>query len=147
MNAFDGAVKKEMYRSNYMNTLTNAVKGTHCAYALKLEGDAESPEYIYCGSTADIQTRMAQHAGGIPGGAKFTTLHKPVCILNVIPCETAFQAACVEVGLWGMYAGLLKDYDKVRGGKFCMCEKLQYAPTGWKTHGAPVEREECPIIG
>ena len=121
-----------------MNNLTNAVKGTHCAYALRLEGDSESHQYIYVGSTTDIQTRIAQHTGAIPGGAKWISLHKPVEIINVIPCENAFQAACVEIGLWGLHAGLQKDYDKVRGGKFCMCEKLQYPPTGWK-------KEECPL--
>ena len=116
-----------------MNALTDAVKGTHCAYALRLQGDANAPEYYYVGSTSDIQTRIAQHTGSIPGGAKWTALHPPVAIESVVPCQSAFQAACVECGLWGLHAGKCKDYDRVRGGKFNMLEPLRYAPTGWKT--------------
>ena len=46
---------------------------------------------------------------------------------------SAFQAACVDIAMWGLYAGRCKDYDRVRGGKFCMCEALRYLPTGWKS--------------
>ena len=55
-----------------------------------------------------------------------------VAVLDVVPCATAFQAACVEVAMWGLLAGKCKDYNRVRGGKFCMCEALRYAPTGWE---------------
>ena len=122
-----------------MNTLTDAVKGTHCAYALRLQGDVNAPEYYYVGSTSDIQTRIAQHTGAIPGGAKWTALHPPVSVLDVVPCATAFQVACVECALWGLYAGKCKDYDRVRGAKFCMLEPLRYAPTGWKNERPTVE--------
>ena len=88
-----------------MNNLTDAVKGTHCAYALRLQGDANAPEYTYVGSTSDLQTRIAQHTGAIPGGAKWTALHPPTAVLDVVPCHSAFQAACVEVAMWGLYAG------------------------------------------
>ena len=115
-----------------MNTLTDAVKGTHCAYALRLQGDATAPDYTYVGSTSGLHTRIAQHTGAIPGGAKWTALHPPVAVLDVVPCHSAFQAACVEVAMWGLYAGKSKDYNRVRGGKFCMCEALRYPPTGWK---------------
>ena len=123
-----------------MNTLTDAVKGTPCAYALRLQGDAHATEYYYVGSTADIHTRIAQHTGAIPGGAKWTALHPPVAVLDVVPCATAFQAACVECALWGLYAGKCKDYDRVRGAKFCMLEPLRYAPTGWKTRPQTLKR-------
>ena len=123
-----------------MNTLTDAVKGTHCAYALRLQGDAHATEYHYVGSTSDIQTRIAQHTGAIPGGAKWTALHPPVSVLDVVPCATAFQAACVECALWGLYAGKCKDYDRVRGAKFCMLEPLRFAPTGWKTRPQTLKR-------
>ena len=121
----------EGYTSNCMNALTDAVKGTHCAYALRLQGDANAPEYFYVGSTSDIQTRIAQHTGAISGGAKWTTLHPPVAVLDVVPCYSAFQAACVEVAMWGLLSGRCKDYNRVRGGKFCMCEALRFPPTGW----------------
>ena len=122
-----------------MNSLTDAVRGTHCAYALRLQGDHNAPEYYYVGSTSDIQTRIAQHTGAIPGGAKWTALHPPVSVLDVVPCATAFQAACVECALWGLYAGKCKDYDRVRGAKFCMLEPLRYPPTGWKNERPTVE--------
>ena len=80
-----------------MNKLTDAVKGTHCAYALRLEGDADAHEYYYVGSTTDLQTRIAQHTGAIPGGAKWTALHPPTNVMDVAPCANAFQAACVEI--------------------------------------------------
>ena len=64
-----------------MNTLTDAVKGTYCAYALRLEGDAHAPDYYYVGSTADLQTRIAQHTDaenegprGVHGHGFHTTL-------------------------------------------------------------------------
>ena len=122
-----------------MNTVTDAVKGTHCAYALRLQGDAHATEYYYVGSTSDIQTRIAQHTGAIPGGAKWTALHPPISVLDVVPCATAFQAACVECALWGLYARKCKDYDRVRGTKFCMLEPLRYPPTGWKGERPAVE--------
>ena len=129
-----------------MTILTDAVKGTHCAYALRLEGDAHAHEYYYVGSTTDLQTRIAQHTGAIPGGAKWTALHPPTNVMDVVPCANAFQAACVEIAMWGLYSGRCKDYDRVRGGKFCMCTALQYPPTGWKTRPqANHERDDFPL--
>ena len=60
-------------------------------------------------------------------------------MLDVVPCHSAFQAACVEVAMWGLYSGKCKDYDRVRGGKFCTCEALRYPPTGWKNERPTVE--------
>ena len=131
-----------------MNILTDAVKCTHCAYALRLEGDAHAPDYYYVGSTADIQTRIAQHTGAITRGAKWTTLHPPIAILDVVPCATAFQAACVEIAMWGLYAGRCKDFNRVRGAKFCMCEALRYPPTGWggqETLKRPLDEGDFPL--
>ena len=101
-----------------MNALTDAVKGTHCAYAFRLQVDATAPDYTFVGSTSDLQTRIAQHTGAIPGGAKWTTLHPPTAVLDVVPCHSVFQAACAEIAMWGLYAGKCKYYDKARGGKF-----------------------------
>ena len=130
-----------------MNTLTDAVKGPRCAYALRLQGDATAPDYSHVGSTSDLQTRIAQHTGAIPGGAKWTTHHPPMAVLDVVPCHSAFQAACVEVAMWGLYAGKYKDYDRVRGGKFCMCAALQYPPTGWKHERPTVESTRSGLEG
>ena len=115
------------------------------AYALRLQGDANAPEYYYVGSTSDIQTRIAQHTTAIPGGAKWTALHPPVAVLDVVPCATAFQAACVECALWGLYTGKCKDYDRVRGAKFCMLDPLRYPPSVWKNERPTVESVKRPL--
>ena len=115
-----------------MDHVVDSVRGTPCAYVIELEGDAAQPFYIYVGTTTDVQTRLAQHAGGIPGGSKWTALHPPKRVLDVVPCNSAFHACCVEVALWGFWAGRLKDYNRVRGGKYCMCESLMYPPPGWR---------------
>ena len=53
-------------------------------------------------------------------------------MLDVVFCATAFQAACVECALWGLYAGNCKDYGRVRGANFCMLEPFcGIPPTGW----------------
>ena len=106
-----------------------------------VEGDAHAPDYYYVGSTADIQTRIAQHTGAIPGGAKWTALHPPISVIDVVPCSTAFQAACVETALWALLAGKCKDFNRVRGAKFCMCTELRYAPIGW----GPSGKEVCHV--
>ena len=100
-----------------MNTLTDAVKGTHCAYALRLQGDAHATEYYYVGSTSDIQTRIAQHTGAIPGGAKWTALHPPTEILSLCVHETQEDALAAECANFNLWCGKLKDYDRVRGGR------------------------------
>ena len=129
-----------------MNKLTDAVKGTHCAYALRLEGDAHAHEYYYVGSTTDIQTRIAQHTGAIPGGAKWTALHPPTNVMDVVPCGNAFQAACAEIAMWGLLAGRCKDFNRVRGGKLCMSGPLQYPPHGWgETLKRPLEEGDFPL--
>ena len=128
-----------------MNILTDAVNATH--YALRLEEDARAHEYDYVGSTSDLQTRIAQHTGAIPGGAKLTALHPPTNVMGVVPCATAFQAACVEIAMWGLYAGRCKDFNRVRGAKFCMCEALRYPPTGWgqETLKRPLGEGDFPL--
>ena len=124
-----------------MNKLTDAVKGTHCAYALRLEGDADAHEYYYVGSTTDLQTRIAQHTGAIPGGAKWTALHPPTNVMDVVPCANAFQAACVEIAMSGLLAGRC-----MRGGKLCMPGPLQYPPHGWgETLKRPLEEGDFPL--
>ena len=129
-----------------MSILTDAVKGTHCAYALRLERDAHAYEYCYVGSTSDLQTRIAQHTGAFPGGAKWTALHPPTNVMDVVPCANAFQAACVEIAMWGLLAGRCKDFNRVRGGKFCMPGPLQDPLHGWgETLKRPLEEGDFPL--
>ena len=126
-----------------MNHLTSKVRGTHIAYSLALEGDENSPMYVYCGSTQDIEKRMAQHCGGIEGGSRWCALHKPTRILDIIPCRDEWQAVCTEVALWGFHASKLKDANAVRGGRYCMTEALMYPPPGWPRER---EMEEFPSL-
>ena len=58
-----------------MENVLAGVRGTPCAYALELCGDHVHAQYYYVGITSDIQTRIAQHQGAIPGGAKWTQKH------------------------------------------------------------------------
>ena len=106
--------------------LCHHVCGTPCAYALQCEGDEEAPHYVYVGSTCDIQKRIAQHTGYLSGGSVFCKAHKPVSVLIVVPCVNVWQAVCTEAALFGLYLGLLKDENRVRGAKFCMKEKLKF---------------------
>ena len=106
--------------------LCHHVCGTPCAYALQCEGDEEAPHYVYVGSTCDIQKRMAQHTGYLSGGSVFCKAHKPVSVLIVVPCVNVWQAVCTESALFGLYLGLLKDENRVRGSRYNMKEKLKF---------------------
>ena len=118
-----------------MNTLTDAVKGTHCAYALRLQGDAHATEYYYVGSTSDIQTRIAQHTGAIPGGAPSTRGRAGRGALRY-----RLSGSLRGIRALGIVRREMQDYDRVRGAKFCMLEPLRFAPTGWKTRPQTLKR-------
>ncbi len=89
---------------------------------IAVRGDEEAPHYVYVGSTCDIQKRMAQHTGYLSGGSVFCKAHKPISVLIVVPCVNVWQAVCTESALFGLYLGLLKDENRVRGAKYCMKE-------------------------
>ncbi len=78
-----------------------------CVYVLKLEDDC-----WYVGITYNLNIRMAQHWGG--SGAKWTRLHKPLSIVEVV--YPAVKATENEV---------TKQYferygkERVRGGSWC----------------------------
>ena len=107
-------------------------KGKICSYVLRLEGDETHPFYIYCGHTRDIELRMLQHTGATPGGANFCAAHPPDELLTLKIHETVQEAMAAECANFNLWAGRLKDYDRVRGGRLnCTCP-LKYKPRGWK---------------
>ena len=107
-------------------------KGKICAYVLRLDGDDVHPWYIYCGFTSYLEVRMLQHTGAAPGGSSWCLLHPPNEILSVRLHESTEEAMAAECGAFNLWAGRLKDYDRVRGGRLnCTCP-LKYKPRGWK---------------
>ena len=114
-----------------MDHVVDKVRGTPCAYVIELEGDKVHPFYIYVGTTTDVQTRLAQHVGGIPGGAKWTALHPPNELLSLKVHETEEDAVAAECANWNLWSGRLKNYDRVRGGRLNGTEPLKYPLRKW----------------
>lgn len=77
-----------------------------CIYVLELEDG-----YYYVGITYSLNLRMAQHWTGV--GAKWTRLHKPIAVREVIYPATEEDEDTKTIQLMGRYG-----YDKVRGGKW-----------------------------
>ena len=114
--------------------MLNAVhhqKNVICSCVLKLEGDDANPSYWYVGWTKDLEKRMLEHTGVREGGAAFCKLHKPTEILSVKIHETEQEAILCEVANWNLWAVKLNNFNRVRGGRLNMMEKLPYPPRGW----------------
>ena len=76
-------------------------------YVLELEDDC-----YYVGATMNLNVRMAQHFEGT--GSKWTKLHKPLKILEVIyPFREGLENEITQ-----KYFGI-KGKDNVRGGSWC----------------------------
>jgi len=78
-----------------------------CVYVLELEDNC-----IYVGATMNFNVRMAQHFAGM--GAKWTKLHKPVKVLEVLyPFTPGLENKITQKYFE------LKGKDNVRGGSWC----------------------------
>lgn len=77
-----------------------------CIYVLELEDG-----YYYVGITYSLNIRMAQHWTGV--GAKWTRLHRPVAVREVIYPATEEDENTKTRELMVRYG-----YEKVRGGKW-----------------------------
>lgn len=76
-------------------------------YVLKLEDDC-----YYVGSTYNLNQRLAQHYTG--NGAKFTRLHKPIEVLEVVyPAGKTTENDTTKRYMDKFSA------EKVRGGSWC----------------------------
>ena len=97
-------------------------KGKICSYVLRCDGDDVHPWYVYCGYTTDLEVRMLQHTGAAPGGSAWCAAHPPNELLSVRLHQSQEEAMAAECGAFNLWAGKLKDYDRVRGGRLnCVC--------------------------
>ena len=107
-------------------------KGKICSYVLRCDGDDVHDYHIYCGYTKDIEVRLLQHTGVAPGGAQWCILHPPNELLSLRLHENDEEAMAAECANFNLWAGKLKDYDRVRGGRLnCTCP-LKFKPRGWR---------------
>ncbi|WP_297217956.1 GIY-YIG nuclease family protein [uncultured Desulfovibrio sp.] len=51
---------------------------------------------LYCGITTDVARRLAQHNGGLAGGARYTRSRRPVRLEGVRCCEDRSAALRLE---------------------------------------------------
>jgi putative endonuclease len=51
---------------------------------------------FYCGVTNDVERRVDQHNGKLPGGAKYTRTRQPVKLLVSCRCESKSAAYSLE---------------------------------------------------
>lgn len=77
-----------------------------CVYVLELQDG-----YYYVGITYSLNLRMAQHWSGV--GAKWTRLHKPIAIREIVYPATEEDENNKTQELMEKYG-----HDKVRGGKW-----------------------------
>lgn len=51
---------------------------------------------LYCGITCDLERRLAQHNGALPGGARYTRGRRPVRLTGSLPCPDKGTALRLE---------------------------------------------------
>lgn len=51
---------------------------------------------LYCGITLDMERRLAQHNGSLPGGARYTRGRRPVHLLTCRSCACKSDALRLE---------------------------------------------------
>lgn len=51
---------------------------------------------FYCGITCDLERRVAQHNGLVPGGARYTRGRRPVRLTASLPCADRATALRLE---------------------------------------------------
>jgi putative endonuclease len=51
---------------------------------------------FYCGVTNDVERRVNQHNGRLPGGAKYTHTRRPVKLLASCRCKSKNEAYSLE---------------------------------------------------
>ncbi len=51
---------------------------------------------LYCGYTTDLTHSLKAHSGAVPGGAKYTRLHRPVSVEAVWTTERKGAALSLE---------------------------------------------------
>ena len=84
-----------------------------CVYVLELKDSC-----VYVGATMNFNVRMAQHFSGI--GAKWTKLHKPVKVLEVIYPMSPGLENTITQKYFALYGK-----EKVRGGSWCRVQSTR----------------------
>ena len=80
----------------------------------------------------DIEKRMLAHTGIREAEqAAFCRLHPPVQLLSVCQHSSEAEAVLAECANYNLWAGILRDPDRVRGGRINMGGKMPYPPRGW----------------
>lgn len=51
---------------------------------------------LYCGVTSNLERRLAQHNGLVPGGARYTRGRRPVSLVASVPCACKSLALKLE---------------------------------------------------
>ena len=54
---------------------------------------------LYCGSTNNLERRLAQHNGTVPGGARYTSTRRPVFLLGSLDCPDRSSALRMELSV------------------------------------------------
>lgn len=54
---------------------------------------------LYCGVTTDVDRRLKQHNGDLPGGAKYTRGRGPVSLLAAVECPDQATALRLEAAV------------------------------------------------
>ncbi|MDL2272304.1 GIY-YIG nuclease family protein [Desulfovibrio sp. OttesenSCG-928-I05] len=67
--------------------------GAPCWYVYILEC---ADGTYYCGVTTDMERRLAQHNGLLPGGAKYTRPRRPVRVIALTACPDKSTACSLE---------------------------------------------------
>lgn len=109
-------MNKEKIVSERMAFTFAPLKLHACVYVLQLENDC-----IYVGATMNFNVRMAQHFAGV--GSKWTKLHKPLGIIEVLYPFTPNLENRVTQKYFD-----LKGHEKVRGGSWCRVKQKQCEP-------------------
>lgn len=50
----------------------------------------------YCGICTNLERRLSEHNGEIPGGARYTRSRRPVRVLASVPCTDRAAASRIE---------------------------------------------------
>ena len=103
------------------------LRGRHICYVLKCGEDEHGHQMVYCGSTTNIERRVAQHLGLLEGGAAFCKVYKPISVLEVRLCNNAEEAVIMEnilTSIWQSKCG----YQAVRGSRYNMPGPMKRPP-------------------
>ena len=123
-------------------------KGLWVSYVLKCEGDDDAPYYIYVGVSQDVELRCLAHTGIRESEQPEWTRRHPVTdLLSVRVHENEQEAIVAEVALWNLWAGKLKDPQRVRGGRINCPGPMPYLPRGWPREKKKEENEQSTSGG